>query len=66
MNGIHEPNEVGLRIAENQSNFEQLLAQLRQDQLEAALVGRMAESAFYAAEAKALRVEYAQADAVCS
>jgi hypothetical protein len=48
----HEPNK--------DTNYEQLLAQLRQDQLEAALAGRIAESAFFAAEAQALRDEFAQ------
>lgn len=36
-----------------------LLARLRQDQLEAALAGRIAESALYAAEAQLLREELA-------
>jgi hypothetical protein len=38
--------------------FLTLLDRLRQDQLEAALVGRLAESAFYANEARALRQEF--------
>ena len=39
-----------------------LLARLRQDQLEAALAGRIDESAFFAGEARALRAEIEQAD----
>ena len=52
-----EPNARSFRIAESKMNYERLLAQLRQAQLEAAIAGRMAESAFYAAEARALREE---------
>jgi hypothetical protein len=66
MKNFNEPNEVRLRSAEDELSFERLLAQLRQDQLEAALAGRMAESAFFAAEAQALRCEFAQGEALCA
>jgi hypothetical protein len=42
----------------------QWLERLRQDQLEAALAGRIAESAFYAVEVQLLRQELAEQDAL--
>jgi hypothetical protein len=42
----------------------QWLERLRQDQLEAALAGRIAESAFYAIEVQLLRQELAEQDAL--
>lgn len=53
-NTKNNPNDIeNLDICESRK----LLARLRQDQLEAALAGRMDESAFYAGEARALREE---------
>lgn len=66
MKSNFEPNESRLRKAENALDFERLLAQLRQDQLDAALAGRMAESAFFAAEAQVLRDEFARENVLCS
>lgn len=66
MKNSNEPTKSRLRKAENKLDFERLLAQLRQDQLDAALAGRMAESAFYAVEAQALREESAQDSALCT
>jgi hypothetical protein len=48
------------RIAEAR----QWLERLRQDQLEAALAGRIAESAFYAVEVQLLRQEIAEQDSL--
>jgi hypothetical protein len=63
----HQPlNSDRLQNDGLEVNYEHLLAQLRQDQLEAALAGRMAESAFFAAEAQALRDEIAQDNALCA
>jgi hypothetical protein len=42
----------------------QWLERLRQDQLEAALAGRIAESAFYAIEVQLLRQEIAEQDSL--
>jgi hypothetical protein len=50
------PNSIP-RQTNNSEKTAQLLARLRQDQLEAALAGRIAESALYATEAKLLREE---------
>jgi hypothetical protein len=66
MKNINEPSARYLRNAKDDMCFEHLLAQLRQDQLEAAIAGRMAESAFYAAEAQALRDEFAHQNALCA
>jgi hypothetical protein len=66
MRKSNEFNECYSKKSENRLNFEQLFAQLRQDQLEAALAGRIAESAFYAAEARALCEEYRQENALCA
>jgi hypothetical protein len=66
MKNNNEPNKSNLRKVKDKLDFERLLAQLRQDQLDAALAGRIAESAFYAAEAQALRDEFAQESALCA
>lgn len=62
----NEPKNCKSREAECRAIYERLLAQLRHDQLEAAIAGRIAESAFYAAEARALRDEYAHENALCA
>jgi hypothetical protein len=45
----------------NKVEARKVLARLRQDQLDAALAGRMDESAFFAGEARAFRLEIAEA-----
>lgn len=66
MKNNNELNKFCLRKSEDRLNFERLLAQLRQDQLEAALAGRIAESAFYAAEARALCEEFDHENVLCA
>lgn len=66
MNLNSEPKCDSVRNASADMHYEQLLAQLRQAQLEAALAGRIAESAFFAAEAQALRDEWAQDNVICA
>ena len=66
MNQNNTPSRTGSRNAVTTAYYEKLLARLRQDQLEAALAGRIAESAFFAAEARALRNELAQENALCA
>lgn len=66
MNINNEPKDNQLRNGAGELNFEHLLAQLRQDQLDAALAGHIAEAAFYAAEAQALREEFAEGDVLCA
>lgn len=66
MNLNSEPKCDSVRNASTDMHYEQMLAQLRQAQLEAALAGRIAESAFFAAEAQALRDEWAQDNAICA
>jgi hypothetical protein len=66
MKNNNESKGRNLRKTKDKLDFERLLAQLRQDQLDAALAGRITESAFYAAEAQALRDEFAQEGALCA
>jgi hypothetical protein len=63
---MRENSEPSVSELRKELDFELLLAQLRQDQLDAALAGRIAESAFFAAEARALREELAQESALCA
>ena len=60
-----QPSNNEMRIIGTTDDYKHLLAQIRQVQLEAALAGRIAESAFYAAEALALRKEIASDDTAC-
>lgn len=55
MNADSSPATGARQPRKNQQESLKLLARLRQDQLEAALAGHVAESAFYATEACMLR-----------
>lgn len=60
MNANNKPAPPLAKYTKTQQETLKLLARLRQDQLEAALAGRVAESAFYATEANVLREQLAK------
>jgi hypothetical protein len=57
MNKNDKPTSLPNTSRINRSEVLELLDRIRRDQLEAALAGHLAESAFYATEAKLLRRE---------